>query len=196
MKASTCFLPLLVAGITPTSLPAADYMKEILPIMKEHCWECHSKEKSVKGNLDLEPAGLPDQIGKFNIIRPGNPAESGLVERLKLDENHEDFMPRKGKSLSKRNIEAIEKWILDGAVIDAKNPSEEEKSRMSQADPAPEKPAEFQSWTNTQGKTIEARILGIEGKSAKLVLRNGRSYLVPLASLSEESREQARKAFP
>jgi hypothetical protein len=72
----------------------------------------------VKGNLALDPETLADQIGPYNVIRPGNPEESGLVEKLKLEETHADFMPRKGKPLPKREIEAIENWIRQGAIIE------------------------------------------------------------------------------
>jgi len=59
------FLPLCFAGDT------LDYAKDVLPIMKEHCWKCHSKQHEVKGSLALDDQdGVPeDQIGKYNIIR-------------------------------------------------------------------------------------------------------------------------------
>lgn len=178
---------------------AEDYVSEILPIMKEHCWDCHSKETEVKGNVALDPEGLSDQIGAYNVIRPGNPAESGFVERLKLDETHNDFMPRKGKPLPKREIEKIEAWIQAGAIIDAKKPTEDESKRMAEMKPAA--PAGeaggaegFQSWTNREGKVIEARLLGLEGDAAKLLLKNGKSYVVPLSSLSEESAKMAKES--
>lgn len=202
MKSS---LATFALSCVPLALAAegGDYKTTVLPIMKKHCWDCHSSETEVKGNLALDPETLFDQIGKFNIIRPGDSAESGFVERLKLDETHNDFMPRKGKTLPRREIEAIEKWIDAGAIVDAENPTEEEQKRLAEAKPASPGSASsvggmatspgFHTWTNREGKAIEARLLGIENDAAKLLARNGRSYLVPLANLDEASVEQAKR---
>lgn len=190
----------LLLAISPLRSNAVDYLTEVLPIMKEHCWDCHSNETEVKGNVALDPDVLFDQIGKYNIIRPGNAAESGFVERLKLDETHNDFMPRKGKPLPKREIEKIEAWIQAGAIVDAKKPTEDETKRMAEMKTTAPAPAEsqtsapgFHSWTNLEGRVIEAKLLGLEGDSAKLLLKNGKSYVVPLSSLNEESVAQAKR---
>jgi len=178
---------------------ATDYNKDILPILKEHCWDCHSKEKEVKGGLALDDIeGMRvSQINEFGIIRPGDPAKSDFLERLKLDDEEEDFMPKKGKALRTNDLARIEKWIQEGAIIDAENLSEEEKARAA----APGMTegtgteGEFLSWTNLEGKTIEARYLGIEGKSVKIMLRNGTSTTVPIAKLSAESVAQAKRLY-
>lgn len=189
---------LLLLGGTARAADVVDYVGKVLPIMKDHCWDCHSNETEVKGNLALDPETLFDQIGTYNIIRPGNPDESGFVERMKLDETHNDFMPRKGSPLPKKDIEAIEEWIRAGAIVDAKKPTEDESKRIAEMGAASasggEKPAEeFLSWTNREGRTIEAKMASLEGDSVKLVLKNGRSYLVPLASLNDESAAQAKR---
>ncbi|PAW63536.1 MAG: hypothetical protein B9S36_04575 [Verrucomicrobiia bacterium Tous-C2TDCM] len=190
---------IFLVGATPRS-GASDYLTEVLPIMKTYCWDCHSNETEVKGNVALDPEVLFDQIGTYNIIRPGNAAESGFVERLKLDETHNDFMPRKGKALPKPEIEKIEAWIQSGAIVDAKKPTEEEAKRLAEMkstapDPAAGTSADpmFQLWKNQEGRAIEAKLLGLEGNSAKLLLRNGKSYVVPLTSLDEESAAKARR---
>jgi len=191
---------LLLAVATARS-GASDYLTEVLPIMKAHCWDCHSNETEVKGNVALDPEVLFDQIGTYNIIRPGNAAESGFVERLKLDETHNDFMPRKGKALPKPEIEKIEAWIQSGAIVDAKKPTKDEVERLAQmTSTSPEVggggkavDSGFQSWKNREGRVIEAKLLGLEGDSAKLLLRNGKSYVVPLTSLDEESAAKARR---
>lgn len=188
-----------VSLAAPIPSGAADYVSEVLPLMKKHCWDCHSAENEVKGNLALDPGTLQDQIGTYNIIRPGNPEESGFIERLKLDETHADFMPRKGSALPKREIEAIETWIREGAIVDASKPTEDEAKRLKEMAGAGSKPAEeasgnaFQTWTNREGKTIEARLVEVSGEVAKLAMRNGKVYEVPLKSLSEESAAKAMR---
>lgn len=56
---------------------------------------------------------------------------------------------------------------------------------------------EARTWTNADGKTIEAELVSIEGTGddeiAVLKTANGRTYEVPLASLSETDRTFARE---
>lgn len=191
----------LSCGIVASRAEVLDYKKEVLDIMKKNCWDCHSSETEVKGNVDLDPATLADQIGPYNIIRPGNPGESGFVERLKLDETHADFMPRKGSPLAKREIEAIEAWISAGAIIDAGKMTPDEEKRAAEAKPAAPgmKPGaadaggDYLQWTNAAGKVIEARMVSLDADSVKLLLKSGRAYEVSLKDLSPESVDQARK---
>lgn len=191
----------LIAACSGAEADVVDYVNDVLPIMKSHCWDCHSNEKSVKGSLALDNfEEVRDyQIGKFNIIRPGNPAESGFLERLKLESNHTDFMPRKGDPLPKEELATIEKWIEDGAIIDAKKPTGEEARRLGEVksvatgSSGPEGQGAFLQWKNKAGKEIEAKMLSLSGSSVKLVLRSGASYDVNLEDLSQESVALARR---
>ena len=191
------FRALLVALVLPVSTEAVDYVSDVLPIMKEHCWKCHSNENQVKGNLaldDLEEV-RDYQIGKFNIIRPGNPEESNFLEVMKLDASHSDFMPRKADPVPDREIAVIESWIKSGAVIDAKNPVEEEKEWLvggaSSDGEMPENA--YLNWTSSDGKSIEARFHSLSGDSVKIVMKDGRSFTIPFSRLDASSIEQARK---
>lgn len=179
------------------SAAAVDYKKDVLPIMKEHCWKCHSNDEKVKGNLALDDFDeIRDyQVGKFNIIRPNNPVESKFLEVLKMGEGDDDFMPRNGAALPKDQIAVIEAWIKEGAVIDAENPTEEEKAVMSgePAKPAEDEKAKFLTWTNTEGQEIEARFVRIAGDAVTLLTKNGKSYNYPLEKLSADSQAQAKK---
>jgi hypothetical protein len=53
--------------------------------------------------------------------------------------------------------------------------------------------SELRGWTNAEGTTISAELIGLEEKGAVLKLENGRKYTVPLAELSEADREFVRK---
>ena len=193
MKTSSTIALLVWWGMT--SVEAVDYVKDVLPIMKEHCWKCHSNEESVKGNLALDDVEeVRDYaIGKYNIIRPGNAGESSFLEKMKLPRSHEDFMPRKGEPVPEKQLAVIEAWIAGGAVVDASKPSEEEKAFLAggEAQPMENELQKFHSWTNSEGRTIEARFLRLVDGAATLVMNDGKSYQVPLESLSEESRELA-----
>ncbi len=194
MKTKAC---LILAMLVPSAAPAVDYVTEVLPIMKEHCWDCHSNEESVKGNLaldDLEEV-RDYQIGPFNIIRPGNPAESSFLEKLKLPSGHTDFMPRKGQPLPEKQIAVIEKWIAEGAIIDAAKPSEKEQAFLAtgKAVPMEDERLKFHPWTNLEGKVIEARFVRLTGEAVTVVMQDNKSYEVPLAKLSPESQALARR---
>ncbi len=195
MKTTT--LTALVTILSSASASAIDYVNDVLPIMKAHCWDCHSNEESVKGSLALDDLDeVRDyQIGPFNIIRPGKPDESSFLEKMKLPAGHEDFMPRKGEPLPEKELAVIERWIAEGAVVDAKNPSEKEAAFLVKGKAAPmaDERQKYHDWTNTAGKVIEARFVRLVDESVTLVMRDGKSYEVPLASLSPESRDLAKR---
>jgi len=186
-------LPLLVA----LPAPGIDYQNDILPIMKEHCWNCHSEEKEVKGDLALDDLKklARSHISERGSIRPGDPGASDFLARLKLGEGDDEFMPKRGAALSYGDIGKIEAWIKEGAIIDAGKPSEAELARTKGAaeDKSPADRDAFLSWTNPQGKTIEAKFVGLQGEAVKIVGRDGRAYTVPLDKLSAESAAMARK---
>ncbi len=196
MKTQVFLLTLLTAASSGFGL---DYKKDILPIMKDHCWNCHSNEKQVKGSLaldDLEEMG-EFQIKEFSLIKPGNPEESDFLLRMTMDQNESDFMPRKAGPLPKKELDLIEKWIREGAIVDAENLTEKEQAFLKEngaaADPEMVK-EEYLNWTSSEGKNIEARFMGIiGGNKVKLLMKTGKSYEVPFSRLSKESIAQAQK---
>ena len=173
------------------TVSAVDFQKDILPLVKEHCWKCHSNEEKADGGLafdDIESL-RKSQIGEHGIIRTGDPEKSDLVERLKLESDDEDFMPKNGDALRGRDLALIEQWISEGALIDAGNPSAEELGRVDDVKIISAKAGGevYFQWTTHEGKAIEARYAGREGEAVKIVMKNGRSFTVPLKSLNEES---------
>lgn len=51
----------------------------------------------------------------------------------------------------------------------------------------------LRDWTNTEGKTITAELVDLQGETATLRMENGRKYEVALGTLSETDREYAAK---
>ena len=187
---------LLVSFLLSTQGQALDYVEDVLPIMREHCWKCHSNENQVKGSLALDDIDeVRDyQIGKYNIIRPGNPEESNFLEVLKLDSSHSDFMPRRGDSLPERQITVIENWIKLGAVVDSVNPAEDEKEWLSVAPTTGVTLLQkYVTWTSSDGKAVEARFHSLSGEAVKIVMKDGRSFTIPFSRLDPDSVEQAKK---
>jgi hypothetical protein len=186
-------LALAISG----TVSAVDFQNDILPLVKERCWKCHSNEEEAKGGLafdDIESL-RKSQIGEHGLIRPGDPGKSDFVERLKLKPDEEEFMPKNGDALRNRELALIEQWISEGALIDAANPSAEELARVDDVKIISAKAGGevYFQWTNREGKAIEARYAGREGETVKIVMKNGRGFTVPLKSLNEESVALAKR---
>ena len=102
---------------TARTLPAqqVDFSKEVLPVLKANCFKCHG-EKKAKAKLKLHTSADVLKGGKSGkVIEPGKSAESLIIKRLSLHKDDEDIMPPKGGPLEKEQIEAISRWIDQGA---------------------------------------------------------------------------------
>ncbi len=100
-----------------------DFDKHILPIMVESCQSCHKAPYDKNGRTIHPKAGL--ELDNYNSVMKGNldgtvveagkPDESYLYEVITLDEEEDMFMPPKGGPLSPEQINAIKRWIEEGA---------------------------------------------------------------------------------
>ena len=116
-----------VEGETAASLPGpdepVDFDKHILPIMAERCQSCHKAPYDKNGRTIHPKAGLQlddyESIMKGNldgtVVEAGKPDESYLYEVITLDEEEDMFMPPKGGALTPDQIDAIKRWIEEGA---------------------------------------------------------------------------------
>ena len=182
-----------------------DYEADIMPFLSEKCGECHSKDTKAKGGLKLDdPKHLSGRFEKNSVIAPGDWDASGLFITLFRPPDHKDAMPPKGKGtrLTPEETRLVQQWIADGASIDGKRgekgsmPKEGEAGYIAIAkNAAPSKPTPpvEQDWTNTEGKTIRATLIRLEGDLAVLKLKSGQVYKYPTSKLSELSRAQLPK---
>lgn len=92
-----------------------DFKTQIQPIFAARCYDCHGPDEQ-EGDLRLD---RKDAVfhGKQErwVIRPGQPAKSLLVERIKLPKDDPDVMPADGDPLTAEQIAVIERWIAEGA---------------------------------------------------------------------------------
>ena len=66
---------------------ALTFEKNVRPIFKAYCLDCHGGGESLKGKLDLRLKRFAERGGKNGpAIVAGQPGESLLVERLKSGE--------------------------------------------------------------------------------------------------------------
>jgi hypothetical protein len=102
-----------------TSLPPPvdrdiDFTREVFPILRDRCFECHGSEKSESG-LRLDTArGLADGGDGGDALIPGDSAASRIVLFVAgVDE--ELLMPPRGGRLTAEEIGILRAWIDRGA---------------------------------------------------------------------------------
>lgn len=92
-----------------------DLNLEVRAILAHNCYQCHNENKK-KGELVLDSKRGLFKGGKSgSVIEAYSPDESELYRRITLSANHEDVMPKKGKTLKANEIALIELWIKNGA---------------------------------------------------------------------------------
>ncbi|HLO81876.1 MAG TPA: DUF1549 domain-containing protein [Chitinophagaceae bacterium] len=88
---------------------------QVRTIFAHNCYSCHGAGK-VKGELRLDKKEFIFEGGEHGaVIVPGDPANSELIQRVKLPRSDKKAMPNKGKGLSKNDIAILEFWIKQGA---------------------------------------------------------------------------------
>jgi mono/diheme cytochrome c family protein len=87
------------------------FEKDIRPILKAHCFDCHGEGETLKGGLDLRLRRLMLKGGDDGpVIVPGKPEKSRLFKLV-----HSGEMPKREKKLTHEQIALVRKWIADGA---------------------------------------------------------------------------------
>lgn len=177
---------------------ALEYEKDIMPIFKKKCFKCHSDEaEKPKGGLRFDkPANFHGRFKKDELVQPGNPKMSNLFYSLTRPRYDKGAMPpeNKGTQLTEEETLKVRDWIIEGAPINGsrgkrgKLPTAEKTTNTSTLRVPRER-----KWTNNQGKTILATFLKIEGDSAWLRLKSGKTYPYPIAQLSEKSQDLLKK---
>ncbi len=121
--------------LCPTFLFAEDpvqFAKDIWPILKSKCVECHGPAKH-KSGLRLDSAEAIQKGGDTGaIFMQGNPAESSLFQRISASQGDPTMMPSGGKRLEDKEIEIIGRWIKEGASFG------DWKQEVAGAEPKPE----------------------------------------------------------
>ena len=178
---------LIVPCLAVSSVFAADFKKDIQPILERNCYECHSLKTGKKkaGFVFDDLSAFKQDIADNDVaqIRPGKPGESHFLEILVSDgKNH---MPP-NENLSGSEIKKITEWITEGASF--------EKDATKLAPTAVKKSLPpIMSWTNLDGKTIKAGFVRLDGENVVLRMPlNAAEVPYPLAKLSEASQKLAR----
>src|SRR5438552_2642136 len=96
------------------------FEKNIRPILKAHCFDCHGEGEKLKGGLDLRLQRLMLKGGDDGaVIVPGKPEKSLLLKLVQSGE-----MPKRDKKLTPEQVATIKTWIATGTRTARPEPAE------------------------------------------------------------------------
>lgn len=117
-------LAVLFLGPTPATAQetqrSVSFINEVAPILKESCFACHDAKKR-KGKLDMTTyESLRKGGDKDDPIVPGKPDESLLIDLITAKDSKRMPPPKDGgEPLPHEKIALLERWIAQGAKLDA-----------------------------------------------------------------------------
>ncbi len=95
------------------------FERNVRPILKTYCFDCHGGGEELKGKLDLRQKRTAMRGGKNGpALLAGHPAESLLLDRIKEGE-----MPPGAKKVPKEQVAVIERWLAEGAATLGSEPA-------------------------------------------------------------------------
>ncbi|HKI32036.1 MAG TPA: PSD1 and planctomycete cytochrome C domain-containing protein [Gemmataceae bacterium] len=107
-------LAVLLLPLCAPAAPAADaltFEKQVRPILKAYCFECHGDGDKLRGKLDLRLRRLIVLGGTSGrAVVPGKPDDSLLVQKVRAAE-----MPPGKKKLSAEETALLARWVAEGA---------------------------------------------------------------------------------
>ena len=97
---------------------AIDFNRDIRPILADKCFACHGPDKNKREadlRLDTE-LGLVGNGAQAGAVRPGDPENSPLIQRIESSDVHERMPPAEfGKEIEPAERALLRKWIDSGA---------------------------------------------------------------------------------
>lgn len=111
----SCFTFGVNAGEQPQGYdPDTFFRTQIQPILERRCYECHSHEHEIEGELALDSkAGWETGGENGAAVKPGDLKNSPLVQAIR-HHGADTAMPPK-KKLPPIEIALLETWVLLGA---------------------------------------------------------------------------------
>ena len=107
----------VVLGVNSAVAATVDFSHEIVPILRQHCVECHTGTK-LKGGLSInDRASLLHGSENGPVVVPGDSAKSRLIELVESKDS-DDWMPPKGPRVPPEQAALLKKWIDAGLPWD------------------------------------------------------------------------------
>ena len=137
-------ISVLVALFFPVAAPATepvDYVRDVKPILTEHCYACHGPLKQ-ESQLRVDTAAAMRKGGDSGVaVVPGNSGKSLLIEKVTTDDADER-MPAEAEPLAATDIDILRRWIDAGAVAAVDQPAPDPREHWAfRAAVRPEVPA-------------------------------------------------------
>lgn len=103
------------------------FEKDVRPIFKAMCFQCHGEQPELKGRLDLRLVRLMLKGGESGAgLVAGNASASKLWQRIEADE-----MPDGSKKLSPDQKAIIRRWIEQGAKTSRPEPEDVHQAKYT-----------------------------------------------------------------
>ena len=96
-----------------TTHAAVDFSHQIVPILREHCAECHAGEKKKGGFSFNDRKSLMEGGENGPVVIAGKSGESAMIQAI-LSTDPDDQMPPKGKRVPPEQIAQLRAWIDSG----------------------------------------------------------------------------------
>ncbi len=110
---SALAVTLAVAQPAIAAAAKADFSHQIVPILREHCAECHAGDKK-KGSFSMnDRASLLAGGESGKAVIPGNAAKSPLIDAV-TTKDPDKQMPPKGARLAPEKVKLLREWIDAG----------------------------------------------------------------------------------
>ena len=114
---STCALAAVLLSGAPIDQDV-EFNRDIRPILSDKCYTCHGPDQAnrkTKLRFDTETGAKQDLGGHFAIV-PGDPGKSEMIRRITATVPAMRMPPVWSQyRLSEREIDLIQRWILQGA---------------------------------------------------------------------------------
>src|ERR1043166_5485843 len=115
---------ILLVSASVFGAPLPTFEKDIRPILKAHCFDCHGEGEKLRGGLDLRLRRLMLKGGDEGpVVVPGKPEKSLIYKMVREGE-----MPKRGQKLTPDQVALIKQWIAGGAKTAHLEPSDLEKT--------------------------------------------------------------------
>ncbi|MBL9116621.1 MAG: hypothetical protein JNJ83_16560 [Verrucomicrobiaceae bacterium] len=105
----------LLSASEPTAFDGGRFFEQqVLPILEQHCFKCHSREHDAEGGLVLDTrAGCSTGGESGPAVKAGDLRNSPVIQAVR-HVDPETAMPPK-KKLTPMEIALLETWVLLGA---------------------------------------------------------------------------------
>ncbi len=104
---------LLQLSASLTASAAVDFSHQIVPILREHCAECHAGDKKKGGFSFNDRKSLLEGGEDGAVVVSGKSAESAMIKAI-LSADPDDQMPPKGKRVPPEHIALLKQWVDEG----------------------------------------------------------------------------------